>query len=93
MENKSNGLAIASLVCGIVSVVFTFIITWIGLVAGVLAIIFSVMGRKKVEAGKTGFCTAGLVLGIVGTALSVVFIACALCVIGAVNDAINSINY
>lgn len=93
MENKSNGLAIASLVCGIVAVVFSFLFTWIGLIAGVLAIIFSVMGRKKVEAGKTGMCTAGLVLGIIGAALSVVFIACALCIIGTVNDAINSINY
>jgi len=93
MENKTNGLAVASLVCGIVSVVFSFLFTRIGLIAGILAIIFSIMGRKKAEAGKTGMCTAGLVLGIVGTALSAVFIVCALCIIGTVNEAINSINY
>lgn len=93
MENKSNGMAIASLVCGIVSVVFAFIIWWIGLIAGVLAIIFAVIGRKKAEQGKTGLCTAGLVLGIVGTSLCAVMLVCVLCIAGTVSNAINSINY
>lgn len=91
MEKKNNGLAIASLVCGIGSVVFAFLFTWIGLILGVLAIIFSVKARKNAVAGQTGMCTAGLVLGIIGTSLSAVFIACALCVIGTVTNAVNSL--
>ena len=93
MENKTNGMAIASLVYGIISVVFTFIIGWVGLIAGILAIIFSVIGRKKAVQGKTGMCTAGLVLGIVGTSLCAIVIVCALCVVGTVSNAINSITY
>lgn len=93
MENKTNGMAVASLICGIASCAFAFIFVWIGLVAGILAIVFSVKGRKVSEPGKTGMATAGLVLGIVGTSLSGILLLCALCVIGTVATAVGSINY
>ena len=87
MEEKNN-YAIASLVLGIVSVVFSFILVWIGLVTCVVAIVLAVKGRK-IEA-KKGMATAGLVLGIVGTALSGLFAICALCVIGTASEIINN---
>ena len=64
-NSNANGLAVAGLVLGIVSLVFAFLYTWIGLIA---------------------------VCSIIGTALSGIFIACALCVVGTAIDAINDIN-
>ncbi|MCM1370725.1 MAG: DUF4190 domain-containing protein [Clostridium sp.] len=88
---ENNSTAIAALVLGIVSVVFAFIFTWIGLIAGIVAIILAVKGMKNPV--KKGMATAGLVLGIIGTALSGIFIACALCIIGTASSAINSLYY
>lgn len=63
MENENQtpieekkGFSITSMVLGLVGI---FLFT---LPCGVLAIIFSVLGKKK---GGKGFATAGLVLGII----------------------------
>ena len=64
-----KGLAIASLVCGIVSF-FCF-----GVILGLLAVIFG--GVAKSKGYKGGMATAGIVLGVIGLALYVVMlIAC-----------------
>ncbi len=76
---KTNGMAVASLVCGILSLVSILfnMFAWIGLVLGVLAIVFGVVANKN---GKDGKATAGLVMGIVGAAVcTIVFISCAVC--------------
>ncbi len=83
MEQKSNTLAVAGLVLGILSVVFAFLFTWIGLIAGIVGIVLSVKGRKS---EKKGMATAGMVLSIIGTSLSGIFVACALCVVGTVGS-------
>ncbi len=59
---KTSGLAIASLVCGIV---------WIYGVTSILAIIFAVVSRRQIRDSNGwvtggGMATAGLVLGIIG---------------------------
>ena len=66
MENENQtpveekkGLSIASMVLGLVGL-FLFAIP-----CGILAIIFSLIGKKK---GGKGFATAGLILGIVDVA-------------------------
>lgn len=59
-KDEGKGYAIASLVLGIVSL-FIF-----GYIAGALAIIFSVVAKKKGTTSK--LATAGLVLGIIGVA-------------------------
>lgn len=80
---NTKGLSIASLVLGIISVIFFFIFMYVSLVCGILAIVFSVKARGATDAdGKTGLATAGLVLGIIGTALSGIIALCALCVGG-----------
>lgn len=87
MENnvkQNNPMAIASLVLGIVSCVFAFLYVWVGLVCGVVAIILAVKGRKIVT--QKGLATAGLVLGIIGTALSGLFVACALCALATLGS-------
>lgn len=81
MEQK-NSYAIAALVLGIVSIVFSFIFIWVGLIAGVVGIILAVKGRKIED--KKGMATAGLVCSIIGTSLSGIFVVCALCVVGSI---------
>jgi len=78
-EEKTHGLAIASLVCGIVGLVFA------GFVLGVLAIVFGAISMKKIRKSGgffkgRGMAIAGLVLGIVALAffLSILAIAIAL---------------
>ena len=61
-KKKTNGMAVASLVLGIV---------WLGGIGSVLAVIFGFMSRKKIEESQGqeqggGFAIAGLVLGFVG---------------------------
>lgn len=85
-EKKSNGFAIASLVLGIVSIVFSLIgLSFpFGLIIGIVGIVLGVMAKKK---NPTGMATAGLVLSIIGTILcALIFIACAAC-IGAIGTA------
>lgn len=70
----SNGLATAAMVCGIVGVVLFFTI-WIGVILGILAIIFGAVGRSRAGQGapNKGQATAGLWLGIVAVLASIVF--------------------
>ena len=65
---QSNGMAIAALVLGIL----TFVC--LGPVAGILAIIFGFLGMKKANETGTGkgMSIAGIVLGAVGTVLSII---------------------
>ena len=62
-QQRGKGLAIAAMVCGIVSF-FCF-----GVILGILAVIFG--GVAKSKGYKGGMATAGIVLGIIGLALYV----------------------
>jgi hypothetical protein len=72
----TNPLATTALILGICGVVL-FWTVWLGIILGVLAIIFGGIGlsRAKNGAPNKGMATAGLVLGIVSVVLGVVFIA------------------
>ena len=84
VQNKNGkGLAIASLVLGIVSV----IVAWWGFAAlfsvatSIVGIVLGVMAKKTMPSGETGIATAGLVISIIGLCLSVlIFIACVSCI-------------
>jgi len=70
-QQGSSGYSIAALVLGIISVVFMCL--WmIAIPCGILAIIFGYIGRGG-YVGR-GMSTAGLVLGIVGISIDLVFI-------------------
>lgn len=74
-------MAVASLVLGIISIVFSFVpyMSLIGGVCGIVGIILAVMGKKDPE--KAGMATAGLVCSIIGTILCLIFyVACVGCV-------------
>ncbi len=65
-QKDSNGYGIASLVLGIVSIVFCWVPV-LGLVSGILGIVFSVKQKKILP---NGIATGGLVTSIIGLVLS-----------------------
>lgn len=75
MPPQGNGMAVASLVLGILAVPFG-LVTWPGALLGILAIIFGALGiskGNKVGKGK-GMAIAGLVLGVLGLLICVAMI-------------------
>jgi hypothetical protein len=68
--SQTNGMAVAALVLGIL----TFVC--LGPVAGILAIIFGILGMKKANQTGTGkgMSIAGIVLGAVGTVATIVIV-------------------
>jgi hypothetical protein len=73
----SNGMGTASLVVGILGVLF-FLLWPISLVLGILGIIFGAVGRAKANRGEAtnpGVALAGLICGAGGIVLALVFIA------------------
>lgn len=78
-EQGSNNKAIAALVLGILSILLCFISVF-GIILGILAIVFAALSRK--ECGRSGMATGGLVTGIVGVALNVLFTILFVVVIG-----------
>lgn len=74
-------MAVASLVLGIVSIVFSVIGLGlpVGFICGVVGIVMGILGKKDIE--KASMAKAGFVCSIVGTVLSVLtLIACTACI-------------
>ncbi|WP_328301070.1 DUF4190 domain-containing protein [Streptomyces sp. NBC_00435] len=74
---KSNGFGVTALVLGIIAVVSCYL----GLLFGVPAVIFGVLGRgkaKRGEADNEGMALAGIITGAVGIVISCLFIALAI---------------
>jgi hypothetical protein len=67
----SNGLAVASLVCGIVGVLI------FGIILGPLAVIFGAVGLSRANNGASGkgMAVAGLVLGLIAAILAIILLA------------------
>ncbi len=87
-----RGMAIASLVLGIVSVVFFWLsfANLIALICGIAGIICAGKARKLMMSvgAPSGMATAGLVLSIIGTILSGIgFFTCTVCVLCAAGSA------
>ena len=68
---QSNGLAIASLVCGIIGLLV------FGIILGPLAIIFGSVGISRASRGASGkgMAIAGLILGVIATVVAIILIA------------------
>ena len=74
-QSQSSGLAIASMVLGIVSLFFC--IWYIAIPCGILAIIFGVIAGNKAKAGLgggEGMAKAGLIMGVIGLAIDVIIV-------------------
>lgn len=69
MPKKTNGLAIASLVCSLVGLII------FGVILGILAISFGVTAKKRMEVfnneGGKGLATAGIIIGIIDIPLAI----------------------
>jgi uncharacterized protein DUF4190 len=75
----TSGKAVASMVLGICSIVGCVMYGIPSLICGPLAIIFAIMAKKQVARGEagsssTGMATAGLICGIIGLTMVVLFI-------------------
>ena len=73
-------MGVASLVLGIVSIIFTFTgpASWVGFIVGIIGIILGAAARKNEP---NGIATGGLVCSIIGTVLcGIGFLACVACV-------------
>lgn len=72
----ANGMGIASLVLGIIAVA-GFCLYGLGIILGVLALIFGILGRGRAnrgEANNGGVALAGIILGSVGIVVSAAFL-------------------
>ena len=72
-------MAVASMVLGIVSIVFSFIggLNFVGLVVGIVGLVLVILDKKKAP---SGMATAGIVCSIIGIVLTaLVLVACAAC--------------
>ena len=94
-QQGKKGLAIASMVLGIVACV----IAWWGLAYGIIGIVCAIVGlvlailaQKSYKAigQKNGMATAGLILSIIGLVLAIIgTIACGICIAAATDLANN----
>lgn len=74
---RRNGLGVAALVLGVLAVLTCWTVIG-GIVLGLIAIVLGVLGRgraRRREADNGGMALAGLVLGVVGLALSAALVA------------------
>lgn len=68
MENQSKGLAIASLVLGIIAVVFNFCFAYAGIVFAIIGLILGIIAVVKKQGG---MAVAGVVLSVIALILTI----------------------
>lgn len=76
-QGPANGMGVTAMVLGIVAVVI-FCFWGLGIILGVLALIFGIVGRKRAgrgEATNGGMALAGIILGSIGALISAAFLA------------------
>lgn len=77
---KKNGFGVAALVLGIAAILLFW--TFVGgIVLGIMAIAFGVLGRKRVSRGEAdngGMALAGIITGAVGLAITLVIVVVAI---------------
>lgn len=79
-SDNGQGLSIAAFVLGIVGIVGTIVsffipVSYLALVCEILALVFGAKGRQKstlAEGQPSSLATAGLILGIIGLAITVI---------------------
>lgn len=87
LQKKGKSFSIAGMVCAIVGLVLAFLGTFVitallSLPCAIVGLVLSVIGGKKLKivGASHGMAIAGLVVGIVATAISgIAFLSCGLC--------------
>lgn len=72
MQEQGKGFAIASMVCGILSIVFCWCYGFVGLILGIVALAMNNQYKKTGDTSSEGMAKAGLVCGVIGAVLSAV---------------------
>ncbi|MFJ5227260.1 DUF4190 domain-containing protein [Streptomyces sp. NPDC088400] len=75
-QPPANGMGVAALVLGIIGVV-GFCMWGLGVILGVLALIFGIIGRRRAHRGEAtngGMALAGIILGAIGMAIGAAFL-------------------
>lgn len=80
-----KGLAIASMVLGIVSIIMLCCTYWISIPCAIVGLVLGIVNNKK--NGKNGMATAGIVCSIISIVLAVLLIVFAMAIVGAVGGA------
>ncbi|NVK63778.1 MAG: DUF4190 domain-containing protein [Flavobacteriales bacterium] len=75
---KKNGLALASMILGIISIVLGFF-GLLGIIVGIVAVILAVVAKNQIKAdpsmaGSAGQAKGGLIMGIIGAVVGLVMI-------------------
>lgn len=81
MDNRSNGKATASLVLGIISLVFIFFGTYAfpGIILAIIGLVLGIQAKK--EDPNDTKAKAGFILSIIGLALcALTFLSCVACI-------------
>lgn len=86
-QKPSNGLAIASLVLGILSIIMVFVYAWVGIICAIVGIVLAVVAKKQ---NPSGLATAGLVLSIIALAICIISIIAVVACAGALLGALGS---
>lgn len=89
VPEKKNGLAVAGMIVGIVSIIFNFYC-----ITGVIGLILSLVGLKKSKetgAGK-GMSIAGVICSIVGIIVGIFAIITLIKLMSVVGDSVNEID-
>ncbi|MET4926365.1 DUF4190 domain-containing protein [Streptomyces sp. PSRA5] len=87
----ANGMGVAAMTLGILSICL-FCLYGVGIVLGVLAVIFGVVGRKRAERGEatnSGQALSGIIMGTIGIVIGAVAIGL---LVWGITDAINDDN-
>jgi hypothetical protein len=82
--NGTDGLSLAALLLGILSLPVGFCASIFGLPIAIGAIVCGIVARNKLkpQGRPTGVATAGVILGIIGAVISLVLVVFALALIG-----------
>lgn len=90
--SKTNGLALAALIVGVVGL-FLCWIPFLGLVVGLIAVVLGFLGMKKsTEAGGRGLAIGGIAVGALTALIGLVFTVITLFVVKAANDNVDDWN-
>lgn len=76
---KTDALAIVSLVLGIAAILLGCCVTYLGIALGIGGIVCAVMSKKK---QKSGLATAGMVCSIIGIVFALIWIIGAAAIMG-----------
>ncbi len=90
-QQKKNGMGIAALVLGILSLALVIFGGFPGVILGVLAIIFGAVGMSRAKKGRAtnrGMAIAGLVLGVLGAIIGAVILFYAIRIAADCSDAV-----